>query len=121
MFPSSRITQGLLLLMLATVSAATGAVIVRTVDHARGIRVAVGLDGGEIHIWNSTNNDWSVCTVVLDDRYGLETTSIPVRTLLMLPKRLFGAPDDWEPKRAVVRCAEPRKAAWQSRINPARF
>ncbi|MDI6772233.1 MAG: hypothetical protein QME77_06545 [bacterium] len=121
MLSSSRTMQNFLLIMVAAVSAATGAVFIRAVDHARGIRVAMGLDGNEIHIWNSTNNTWNICSVVLDNRYGLETTSIPVRTLLMLPKGLFGAPDDWEPQRAVVQCAEPRKGAWENRINPARF
>lgn len=121
MFSSSRATQSLLFLLVAAVSAATGAVFIRAVDHARGIRVDVGLEGNEIQVWNSTNQTWSVCSVVLDNRYGLETTSIPVRTLLMLPKRLFGAPDDWEPKQAVVRCAEPKKSTWENRIGPPRF
>lgn len=121
MLSSSRTMQSLLLLMVAAVSAATGAVFIRAVDHARGIRVAMGLDGNEIQVWNSTNKTWSACSVVLDNRYGLETTSIPVRTLLMLPKRMFGAPDDWEPQRAVVRCAEPKKGTWENRINPSKF
>ncbi len=121
MLSSSRTMQNMALLLVAAVSAATGGVFVRAVDHARGIRVAMGLDGSEIQVWNSTNQTWSACSVVLDNRYGLETSSIPVRTLLMLPKRLFGAPEDWEPQRAVVRCAEPRKGTWQNRIQPSRF
>ncbi|MDQ7841637.1 MAG: hypothetical protein RDU83_11520 [bacterium] len=121
MLTSSRTMQNLLLLIVAAVSAATGAVFIRAVDHARGIRVDVALDGNEIQVWNSTNKTWSACSVILDNRYGLETTSIPVRTLLMLPKRMFGAPDDWEPQRAVVRCTEPKKGDWENRIGPPRF
>lgn len=121
MLSPSRTAQNFLLLMLVVVSAASGAVFIRAVDNARGVRVTAGLGGNEIQVWNSTNKTWSTCSVVLDNRYGLETTSIPVRTLLMLPKHMFGAPEDWEPEHAVVRCAEPKKATWQNRIGRPRF
>ncbi len=118
MISHSRAAGGLILLLIVTISAATGAVITRAVDQARGVRVSMGYDGSEVLLWNSTAQTWRICSVVLDNRYGLETASIPVRTLLMLPKRLFGAPDDWEPRRAVVRCEEPRSGSWESRVSP---
>jgi len=118
---TSRMSQNLVLILVALIAVLTGGAIVRAVDQAKGIRVELAPDGEEIHVWNSTTSTWSRCSVTLDNQYGVEANRIPRRTLIMLPKRLFGAPEDWEPTYAAVRCQEPRPGKWEGPLGPARF
>ncbi len=104
------------MLVAMLMAALTGGAAVRAVDRARGIHVDLGPDGDEIHVWNSTTSTWGRCSIMLNDHYGVQANKIPGRTLLMLPKRLSGAPKDWDPRYAAVRCQNPRLAQWASRI-----
>jgi hypothetical protein len=117
----SRTSQNLVLLLIILTAALTGGALVRAVDRAKGIHVDLGPDGTEIHVWNSTTSTWGRCAITLDNQFGVEANRIPGRTLLMLPKRLFGAPPDWEPRYAVVRCQEPRLAQWENPVPSTRF
>ncbi|MDR7484137.1 MAG: hypothetical protein QN187_02310 [Armatimonadota bacterium] len=113
--------QHVVFIIIFTVAALTGGGIVRAADRLRGVSVSMTPDGQEIIVWNSTSNTWGGCSVALDDQYRVDAPTIPVRTLLALPRHLFGAPEDWNPHRAVVQCREPRRAQWVSSIQTARF
>ncbi len=55
---TSRMSQNLVLILVALIAALTGGAIVRAADRAKGIHVQLAPGGEEVHVWNSTTSTW---------------------------------------------------------------
>jgi hypothetical protein len=108
--------QNTAIIIVMVIAALTGGTLVHVVERAPGIRVQLGPDGDEIQVWNATTSDWEQCSIIVDGLYAVEASGIPRRTLVILPRHLFEAPEGWEPRRAVVRCSQPRAEQWMGPV-----